>query len=100
MRKSALVIETPDSCSKCKFSYEFEGIKKCHLLNMLQNGGKAIIPTDKYAESRHDNCPLVDIPHMDGLMAAATVKDCAYPVAYARGFNDLKGMLEKKAVSR
>lgn len=93
MSKSALVIETPDSCSKCKFSYEFEGIKKCHLLNVLQNGGKAIIPKDKYAECRHDSCPLVELPEMDGLKAAATMPDCLHPVDYARGFNDFKGML-------
>lgn len=62
MSKSVVVIDTPESCSKCEFSYEFEGIKKCHLLNMLQNGGKAIIPTKKYAMCRHDACPLVELP--------------------------------------
>lgn len=95
MSKAVLVMDMPESCSKCKFSYEFYGVKKCHILNLLCNGGKSIIPTEKYAKYRHRACPLVELPEMDGLKAAATVEDCMHPVAYARGFNDLKGMLEK-----
>ena len=95
MSKGILVVDMPESCSKCKFGYEFYGVKRCHLLNLLCNGGKAIIPTDKYAECRHDACPLVELPEMDGLKAAATVNGCLHPVEYARGWNDLRGKLEK-----
>lgn len=42
-----------------------------------------------------DWCPLAELPEMDGLKAAATVPDCMNPVAYARGWNDLRGKLEK-----
>lgn len=62
MSKGILVVDMPESCSKCKFMYEFYGIKKCHLLNALCNGGKAIIPKDKYVVCRHDECPLVELP--------------------------------------
>ena len=43
MSKVVLVMDMPSSCSKCKFMYEFYGIKKCQLLNILENGGKAIL---------------------------------------------------------
>lgn len=38
MAKAILVMDMPESCSKCKFMYEFQGIKKCQLMNVL-NGG-------------------------------------------------------------
>lgn len=41
--KTMIVSDIPESCSKCKFMYEFYGVKKCQLLNVLKNGGKAII---------------------------------------------------------
>lgn len=62
MSKSVVVLDTPESCSKCRFGYEFYGVKKCQVLNMLANGGKAIIPKDTYAECRHEECPLVELP--------------------------------------
>lgn len=62
MSKAVLVMDMPESCSKCKFSYEFYGAKKCHILNLLCNGGKSIIPTEKYAKYRHRACPLVRLP--------------------------------------
>lgn len=62
MSKGILVVDMPESCAKCKFSYEFCGVKKCHILNLLCNGGKAIIPTDKYTKCRHKWCPLKELP--------------------------------------
>lgn len=56
--KAVLVIDMPESCSKCKFMYEFYGVKKCQLLNILENGGKAIIPIKKLTTERKDCCPL------------------------------------------
>lgn len=29
MAKAVLIMDMPESCSKCKFMYEFQGIKKC-----------------------------------------------------------------------
>lgn len=83
MKKSALVIETPEKCINCKF---LDGDNACIL---------ADTSSVENINSKPEWCPLVDIPQMDGLMAAATVPDCMHPVAYARGFNDFKGMLEK-----
>lgn len=37
MAKAVLVMDMPESCSKCKFMYEFQGIKKCQLMNALNN---------------------------------------------------------------
>lgn len=56
-----LMVEMPKSCSKCKFMYEFYGVKKCQLLNILQNGGKAIIPVETLTTQRKDCCPLVPL---------------------------------------
>jgi hypothetical protein len=38
MPKAVLVMNMPESCSMCKFLYEFQGIKKCQLMNVLNNG--------------------------------------------------------------
>ena len=62
MSKAILVIDIPESCSKCKFLYEFYGVKKCQLLNILENGGKAIIPTDTLTSGRKECCPLKPVP--------------------------------------
>ena len=56
-------MDMPSSCSKCKFMYEFYGVKKCQLLNILENGGKAIIPTDTLTIGRKECCPLRELPN-------------------------------------
>lgn len=63
MSKAILILDMPSSCSKCKFMYEFYGVKKCQLLNILENGGKAIIPTDTLTTGRKDCCPLRELPN-------------------------------------
>lgn len=60
-----LVLDMPETCSKCKFLYEFYGIKKCHLLNILVNGGKAIIPQEILTVGRKDCCPLKRVPERE-----------------------------------
>lgn len=62
MSKAVLVMDMPSSCSECKFMYEFYGVKKCQLLNILENGGKAIIPTDTLTTGRKECCPLKTMP--------------------------------------
>lgn len=86
MNKAILVLDMPESCSKCKFSYEFQGIKKCHLLNALSNGGKAIIPKDKYTKDRHDECPLKEVPEKKTVWGEKT-KTVESALAYHEGYN-------------
>lgn len=62
MDKAILIIDMPSSCSKCKFMYEFYGVKKCQLLSILENGGKAIISTDTLTTGRKECCPLKPTP--------------------------------------
>lgn len=62
MSKAVLVIDMPKNCSKCKFMYEFYGVKKCQLLNILTNGRKAIISADILNSGRKDICPLRELP--------------------------------------
>lgn len=62
-----LMVEMPKSCSKCKFMYEFYGVKKCQLLNILQNGGVAIIPTETLTTARKDCCPLVPMTESEAV---------------------------------
>lgn len=54
MSKAILVIDMPDSCSKCKFIYEFQGIKKCQLMNVL-NGVCSKISQNRFTLRRHEN---------------------------------------------
>ena len=55
-------MDMPSSCSKCKFMYEFYGVKKCQLLNILENGGKAIISINTLTTGRKERCPLKPMP--------------------------------------
>lgn len=61
MSKAVLVIDIPESCSKCKFMYEFQGIKKCQLMNVLNNGASKLSQST-FTEKRHDWCPLRELP--------------------------------------
>lgn len=86
MNKSVFVVDTPVDCEHCQCRYAFGECGAMH--RHIENGVK-----------KPDWCPLIELPEMDGLKAAATMPDCLHPVDYARGFNDFKGMLVKKAVS-
>ena len=61
MPKAVLVIDMPESCSKCKFMYEFQGIKKCQLMNVLNNGASKL-SQNTFTQKRHDWCPLRELP--------------------------------------
>ena len=61
MKKAVLVMDMPESCSKCKFIYEFQGIKKCQLMNVLNNGASKLSQST-FTQKRHDWCPLRELP--------------------------------------
>ena len=61
MPKAVLVMDMPESCSKCKFLYEFQGIKKCQLMNVLY-GGASKLSQNTFAAKRHEKCPLLELP--------------------------------------
>ncbi len=61
MSKAILIMDMPESCSKCQFLYEFNGIKKCQLMNVLYNGASKVSQS-KFTIERHHKCPLQDLP--------------------------------------
>ena len=61
MAKAVLVMDMPESCSKCKFLYEFQGIKKCQLMNVFDNGASRLSQST-FSEKRHEKCPLRELP--------------------------------------
>lgn len=61
MAKAVLVMDMPESCSMCKFLYEFQGIKKCQLMNVLNNGASRL-SQNTFTEKRHEKCPLRELP--------------------------------------
>ena len=61
MAKAVLVMDMPESCSECKFMYEFQGIKKCQLMNVLNNGASKLSQST-FTQKRHDRCPLRELP--------------------------------------
>lgn len=61
MPKAILVMDMPESCSMCKFLYEFQGIKKCQLMNVLNNGASRL-SQNTFTEKRHKKCPLRELP--------------------------------------
>ena len=61
MAKAVLVMDMPESCSKCKFLYEFQGVKKCQLMNVLNNGASRM-SQNTFTVKRHGKCPLCELP--------------------------------------
>lgn len=61
MSKTNLVMDMPDSCSKCKFLYQFQGTMKCLLMNAL-NGRCSRVSQNNFTARRHEKCPLVYFP--------------------------------------
>ena len=78
MAKAVLIIDMPESCSKCKFLYEFQGTKKCQLMNIL-NGGASRLSQNTFTQKRHEKCPLRELPEK---MELCGVYNSEY---YARG---------------
>lgn len=72
MSKAILIVDMPESCSKCKFMYEFQGIKKCQLMNVLNNGVSKLSQST-FTQKRHDLCPLRKLPEK---------RDTSHPQAY------------------
>ena len=64
MPKAVLVMDMPESCSKCKFIYEFQGIKKCQLMNVLNNGASKLSQST-FTQKRHAWCPLRELPEKE-----------------------------------
>ena len=82
MPKAVLVMDMPESCSKCKFMYEFQGIKKCQLMNVFNNGASRLTQST-FSEKRHEKCPLHELPersdhpeHCDNGMFDAGWNEC------------------------
>lgn len=86
MRKAILVIDMPVSCSKCKFLYEFQGIKKCQLMNVLR-GGASTLSQDNFTVRRHDKCPLDPMPEKKEVCGRYPQADGITP-SYKVGWND------------
>lgn len=61
MSKAILILDMPSSCSKCQFLYEFNGIKKCQLMNVLYNGVSKVSQS-RFTTERHPKCPLKPLP--------------------------------------
>lgn len=65
MAKEVLVMDMPESCSMCKFLYEFQGIKKCQLMNVLNNGASRLSQST-FSKKRHEKCPLFGFDEAQG----------------------------------
>ena len=88
MDKAAfLVIDMPESCSKCKFLYEFQGIKKCQLMNVFNNGASRL-SQNTFAEKRHEKCPLRELPEKKDRNSPERVEYGNFGTGYIAGFND------------
>ena len=69
MAKAILIMDMPESCSMCKFLYEFQGVKKCQLMNVLNNGASRL-SQNTFSKKRHEKCPLRELPEKKKLTYA------------------------------
>ena len=79
MAKAVLIMDMPESCSRCNFLYEFQGIKKCRLMNVL-NGGASRVSQNTFTVKRHEKCPLRELPDKEH-------NDNEYSDGYDAGWN-------------
>lgn len=77
MTKAILIMNMPESCSECKFLYEFQGIKKCQLMNVLHNGASRL-SQNTFAEKRHEKCPLRELPEKKETVHSQECYDNSY----------------------
>ena len=62
MSKAILVVDTPQSCSKCKFAYQKNDCNViCRLMEVLNNGC-CRLSVNNFIRKRHDKCPLKEVP--------------------------------------
>lgn len=74
MSKAILITNMPESCSKCQFLYEFNGTKKCQLMNVLYNGASKVSQS-KFTIERHHKCPLKPLPEKKKLGKFTSVRE-------------------------
>lgn len=86
MSKAVLVMDMPESCSKCKFLYEFQGIKKCQLMNVLNNGASRL-SQNTFTEKRHEKCPLLELPEKKEELAIEQYEFGGLGKAFVSGWN-------------
>lgn len=69
MRKSVLVIETPENCLDCQFCYELdEGVEACCSISDDDKDTSLMKKIDceyGYCQGKPDWCPLMDLPEKD-----------------------------------
>lgn len=97
MAKVVLVMDMPERCSKCKFMYEFQGIKKCQLMNVL-NGGASRLSQNSFTEKRHEKCPLQELPEKkdaDKQLAISPLTE-GYLKDFEKGCNACLDAIENK----
>ena len=87
MAKAVLVMDMPESCGKCKFLYEFQGIKKCQLMNVLNNGVSRL-SQNTFTVKRHEECPLRELPEKKDENSPERVEYGNFGYGYLAGFND------------
>ena len=86
MPKAILVMDMPESCSKCKFMYEFQGIKKSQLMNVLDNGASKL-SQGTFTEKRHDWCPLRELPEREEELPVEKYEFGGLGKAFTSGWN-------------
>ena len=77
MSKAVLVMDMPESCSKCMFLYEFSGIKNCNLMNVMY-GGASRLSQRNFTKCRHEKCPLRPVPEKKVDESASTMTDLGW----------------------
>lgn len=86
MPKAVLIMDMPESCSKCKFMYEFQGIKKCQLMNVLNNGASKLSQST-FTQKRHDLCPLRELPEKKKELSIEEYEFGSLGKAFTSGWN-------------
>ena len=86
MAKAVLVMDMPEACSMCKFLYEFQGIKKCQLMNVLNNGASRL-SQNTFTVKRHEKCPLRELPEKKEELSVEEYEFGGLGKAFTSGWN-------------
>lgn len=86
MSKALLIMDMPESCSRCPFMYEFNGFKKCHLLNCLCMTN-SILSVNEFTKKRVEKCPLLELPEVSGRVQYKNKENKGLIDIYNEGWN-------------
>lgn len=95
MRKSVLVMNTPENCLDCRFCYELdEGVEACCSISDDDKDTSLMNKIDceyGYCQGKPDWCPLMDLPEKDNGDYPSNTSDAGFAEGWNQCIDEIAG---------